>query len=488
MIFAISLVPLIYLTGMGVDYGSAAMREAQLNAIADSASLSAVTPAIMKVMNQGDTPSTTAATTTFNAQVGSVTGVTSPSVKVTVADTITSRTVTVTYTAQSEDFFPNVLGRATIPLSGTSTAVGSVAPNIDFYLMLDDSPSMALPATSAGIAQMEGLTTQECDWSSNEAGSNHCGCAFACHESNPGGETHCNKTSCTLSGTGNPGGEDNYALAVANGITLRIDNLRVATENLATTAQTTEQNFSANYRMALYTFDTKVNTISSLSSSLTSVGSEAANISLLEVYDNNNLTSSQGNSDEDTNWDAAMSSLNTTMPNPGNGTNAPGDTPQEVLFIVTDGMVDEASPGGTHSGSMSTAFGTISGSRQQSTVNPLNAGGAEYYSTDWCTKVKARGIRIAIIYTQYLPLVANGTYGGDGWYVNFDNSSGTGILPIQCSGNAQADCTSTSDNVGLQLENCASPGLYQAVTTDGDISQAMQALFQEAVLTAHLTK
>ena len=118
MIFAISLVPLIYLTGMGVDYGSAAMREAQLNAIADSASLSAVTPAIMKVMNQGDTPSTTAATTTFNAQVGSVTGVTSPSVKVTVADTITSRTVTVTYTAQSEDFFPNVLGRATIPLSG----------------------------------------------------------------------------------------------------------------------------------------------------------------------------------------------------------------------------------------------------------------------------------------------------------------------------------------------------------------------------------
>ena len=29
------------------------------------------------------------------------------------------------------------------------------------------------------------------------------------------------------------------------------------------------------------------------------------------------------------------------MPNPGKGTNVAGDTPQEVLFIVTDGVEDE---------------------------------------------------------------------------------------------------------------------------------------------------
>ena len=28
------------------------------------------------------------------------------------------------------------------------------------------------------------------------------------------------------------------------------------------------------------------------------------------------------------------------MPDPGNGTTAQGDTPQEVLFIVTDGVED----------------------------------------------------------------------------------------------------------------------------------------------------
>ena len=34
VIFALSIVPLLYLTGMGIDYSSAALREAQLNAIA----------------------------------------------------------------------------------------------------------------------------------------------------------------------------------------------------------------------------------------------------------------------------------------------------------------------------------------------------------------------------------------------------------------------------------------------------------------------
>ena len=34
--------------------------------------------------------------------------------------------------------------------------------------------------------------------------------------------------------------------------------------------------------------------------------------------------------------------MNTIMPNPGKGTNVAGDTPQEVLFFVTDGVEDES--------------------------------------------------------------------------------------------------------------------------------------------------
>jgi Flp pilus assembly protein TadG len=465
MIFAISLVPLIYLTGMGVDYGSAAMREAQLNAIADSASLAAVTPSIMGTISQGDQPSITAATNTFNAQVGSVAGVTNPNVTVTVADTITTRTVTVSYTANSQTFFPGVLGRSTIALSGTSQAVGSVAPNINFYLLLDDSPSMGIPANPADITTLINNTSAQG------------GCAFACHESNPGPDNLGNPKNVTCSnGTKSfpNGGEDNYALAQCLGLTLRIDNLRTAVENLTSTATTTMQNYKATYEMAVYTFDacntptTCPNVISSLTPSMSTVDSDAQNIQLLEVYDNNNLTNGGGNNDEDTNWDAAMQAINGIMQPPGNGTNAQGDTPQEVLFIVTDGMIDESEPSGG-SAAMATNYGTICcGSRQQSTINPLNSSGSEV-DTDWCTKIKGRGIRIAVLYTEYYPL---GT--SNSWFNSY-------VAPLIPPSAAQ-------DNIGAQLQSCASPGLYQEVTNDSQISAALNALFQQAVSTAHLSK
>ena len=456
MVFAISLVPLTLLTGMGVDYGSAAMREAQLNAIADSASLAAVTPAMM---DQLDSASVTAATNYFNAQAGNVPGVNynAANLSVKVVDSITTRTVTVSYTASSQNFFPNLLasalgGATTIALSGSSTAVGSVAPNIDFYLLLDDSPSMALPATASGLSTLQSYTTKQ------ETG----GCAFACHESDPSADNLQNpsRVQCADGTTQFPtGGEDNYSLAVCLGITLRVDNMRTAVENLTTTATQTMQNYSATYRMAVYSFDSGFNTLGTLTTSLSTVSTDAANLTLEEVYKNNWLTSSNNNSDEDTNYDNAMSNMNTTMPNPGNGTNAKGDTPQEVLFIVTDGMEDEPTPTGAKSTLNPTSY---TANRQQYFMNA---------NTDWCTKIKDRGIRIAIIYTQYLPVT------NDSWYNDFDGS-GKGLSWLQ----------TPTDQVATALQSCASPGLYYEVSTDGDISSAMSSLFQEAVVTAHLSK
>jgi len=45
--------------------------------------------------------------------------------------------------------------------------------------------------------------------------------------------------------------------------------------------------------------------------------------------------------------------------------------------------------------------------------------------------------------------------------------------------------TSTNNN---SVQSCASPGLYFEVNTGGDISVAMNALFQKAVATAYLSK
>src|SRR5271156_4872610 len=144
LIFAFAAVPLIFSVGMGVDYTSAAMREDQLNAFADAAALAAVRPAILA---QSDASSVTAAQNVFNAQASSLAGVTynPAAVNVNVNDTLSGgavvRTVTVSYTAASQNAFAGILGQPTITLSGSAQAKTSGAPNINFYLMLDDSPS-----------------------------------------------------------------------------------------------------------------------------------------------------------------------------------------------------------------------------------------------------------------------------------------------------------------------------------------------------------
>jgi hypothetical protein len=329
-----------------------------------------------------------------------------------VASSGLKRTVTVNYQATVNMNFGALFGQSTVAIGGSSTSTSSGAPNIDFYLLLDTSPSMAIAATTAGINTMVANTKTQG------------GCAFACHESNPSADN-----------LGNPNGEDNYALAKSLNVPLRIDLVRQAVQNLTTTAQQSEQTTNAQYRMAIYSFDVAFNTIALRSSNLPLVQSQAANIQLLQVYKNNWLTSSSNNSDADTDYDNAMQSINTTMPAPGSGSNQAGDSPQEVLFLVTDGVEDEM----------------VNGKRQQSLM-----------STSWCNTVKNRGIRIAVLYTTYLPLPTNS------WYNTY-------IAPFQ-------------SQIGPNLQACASPGLFFQVSTDQDISAAMSEMFQQAVSTAYLAK
>jgi hypothetical protein len=379
-------------------------------------------------MTQSTTAAQTAATNAFNAVASSMVNVTSVTPTINVSNVGVTRTVSVSYTANSTNAFPNVLklltgtSQTNWAISGSSTSTATTAPNIDFYLLLDNSPSMNIAATSAGITTMVNNTAAQG------------GCAFACHESNPAADN-----------LGNPGGEDNYTLAANLGVVTRIQNMVAATQALTTTATTVGTANNATYRMAVYTFNySSTSTVKSLTSSLSSVASAAANIDVLEVYDNNCLTSAcsagAGNNDTDTDFNSAMSSINGIMPNPGTGSSS--STPQEVLFLVTDGVDDKVS---------ASCSETLSGNRCQ-----------QPFDTTWCTTVKNRSIRIAVLYTEYLPLPTNA------WY-------NTWISPWQ-------------PTIATNLQNCASTGLYFAITTDGDITTAMQALFRQAVATARLTQ
>jgi len=429
IIFALSLIPIILLTGMGLDFSSAADKRIQLNAAADAAALVVVTPAMMA---QSVSQAQTAAQNIFMGQASNVKNLnySTPTVTITQTNGGLTRTVTVNYTAYSVNAFPNVLGQSTWPIQGSSSATSTSMPNINFYLVLDNSPSMNIAATTAGINTMVANTSAQG------------GCAFACHESNPSADN-----------LGNPNGEDNYTLAQNLGVVTRIENMATATAALMFTAQTMENENNVTcptgpgcYQMAIYTFNVSgLNTIyapsNQPSSNLSAAQTAAGNINVLEVCSNNFLTCNNNNNDTDTNFESAMNAINNIMPTPGNGIG--GNSPQEVLFLVTDGVDDEI-----NSNSCSRP---LDGSRCQ---QPFN--------TTWCTTIKNRGIRIAVLYTEYLPLPTNS------WYNSW-------ISPFQ-------------SQIATNMQSCASPNLYFQVTTDGDITAAMQQLFQLAVSSARLTQ
>jgi len=405
VLMAVGMLALGTATGVGVDFARGLNFKSDLQGAVDSA---AIAGAALYLNNGYSSQATTAATNymkTATANLPTNNGVTS-SVSVSQSS---PWTVTVNASATINSTFTGLFEN-TIPVTVTATANGPSNPNIDFYMLLDSSPSMAIAATQSGINTMVANTTSQG------------GCAFACHESHSSSDS-----------LGNPGGEDNYALARSLGVTLRIDNVATATQSLMTTAKTTEQSNSAQYRVAISTFDVNFNTIQALTSSLSTAQASAGNIAMLEVYSNNNLTSTNSNNDTDTNYDTAFSSINTLMPSPGNGTSASGDTPQEVLFLVTDGVEDE----------------NVSGIRTYAMNNAM------------CNTIKNRGIRIAVLYTVYYPLPTNA------WYNSY-------IAPIQ-------------SNIAPTLQACASPGLFFQVDTGGDITAAMASLFTSAVQSAYLS-
>jgi Flp pilus assembly protein TadG len=413
--FALSAIPLIIAVGMGIDVARAYAVKVRLGAALDDAGL-AVATTLDPTIN-----TTTRLNKYFYGnfaanQIGTATTVSMAN------DPVKLNAINVTGTATVPTTFMAIAGYTSITVAA-SAQVTKRAPNIDFYVLLDSSPSMAIAATQAGINTMVSNTSQQG------------GCAFACHQSDTtsSGATTDVKGNPTDPSTGHP--MDNYALARSLSVTLRIDLLNQAAQDLMTTAQSTETQNHAVYRMAIYTFDVAFNTIQTLTSSLSTAQTSAANIKQLQVYNNNNLTSTNNNSDADTNYDNAMTNINSTMPNPGNGSNIAGDTPQEVLFFVTDGVEDE----------------TVNGSRQESVMDP-----------GWCTTIKNRGIRIAVLYTVYLPLPTNS------WYNNH-------IASFQA-------------NIGPTLQSCASPGLYTQINTGGDISGALSSLFEQAVQSAYVSK
>src|SRR5579871_6863295 len=194
-LFALAGIPLFLAVGATIDYSMAARDRTRLNAFADSAALAAVdrtsldlTPAAAQTLAQN----------MFSSQAGNLTGVTVSNVNVSVTTANLTRTALVTYQATRQTPLAAIFGIPSMTVGGQATAVSDSSAYIDFYLLLDNTPSMGVGATNGDIATMVNNTPDQC--------------AFACHD-----------TTVT---------NNYYSLAKKLGVTMRIDVVRQATQQL----------------------------------------------------------------------------------------------------------------------------------------------------------------------------------------------------------------------------------------------------------------
>ncbi|HEY5796055.1 MAG TPA: pilus assembly protein TadG-related protein [Bosea sp. (in: a-proteobacteria)] len=400
--FAFALVPMIGVAGVVIDYSRATAARAQLNAAADSAALAAVAQvAMLKTVAEAKAD----AEKVFDANAGEYRSMLSIR-EVEVTNVGLSRTVKVTYGGE----LPTTLMSMFIPsiaLASTAEATGARAPFIDFYLLLDNSPSMGVAATTGDIAKMEAATKSVRQ------------CAFACHDlSNP---------------------NNFYKKAKQIGVQMRIDVVRKASQELMDTAKATAT-LPQQYRMATYTLGPscdgkKLTEIQGITNDLATAKTSANAIDLMTIpYDG-------FNSDQCTDFNKALQSINEIIPSSKDGSSK--TSPQRVMYFVSDGVADFAS-------SKSGCSKKLTGTRCQEPIN-----------IQYCDAIKSKGIKIAVLYTTYLPLPS------DDWYNKW-------IKPFQ-------------SEIPKKMEACASPGLFFEVNPSQGISEAMAALFQRIVSKAHLS-
>lgn len=400
-------VPLLISVGMAMDYSQVMNQKTIFMGAADAAAVGALSThsvGVMAAINGAKDGEIQVgeqdAQNLFYGQLGTASKSKLTALSIKLVKTGTKLQSFVDFTVAVPTTFSGLVGMDTIPVSGEATAVYDTGSFLDFYMLLDNTPSMGVGATPTDVATMERHTSDSC--------------AFACHD---------------LSKSNNY-----YNLAKSLGVTMRIDTVREAVQQLTKTAAST-QRYSNQFGMAVYTFgasaqDSNLRELSPISTDLNSVNKAAAGIDLMTVpYQNYN-------NDMDTDLDSALKQMNATISKVGSGATATDRQP--IVFFVSDGVTDAGK------GSSCTKK-TTNGTRCQEPID---------YTHD-CDVLKTRGIKVAVLYTTYLPLPKNN------WYK-------TWIAPFQ-------------SQIGDNMKACASPGLYFEVTPTDGISAAMDALFKKVV-------
>ncbi|GLH77992.1 membrane protein [Bradyrhizobium sp. SSBR45G] len=291
ILFAITCVPVLAFVGAGVDYSMANRLRAKLQLAIDEAVLAGVA-AGKAALDSGASQASAiakaqAAASSFFA--GNTAGI---SATPTITFTASGRTLSGvgSTTSVMNTSFMRLVGFPTMTLSAQSTSSATMQPYLNVYLLVDISSSMLLPATQAGITQMNNGT----------------GCTLACHE--------------TTDGT------DSYSYALKNNVLLRYQVVNQGVQNLLTYLNSSS--VYKNYvKVGLWSFDNQLTQMSPLTSSFTSV---ANNFPAPGLAYNDAAAA--------TPFDSLISSFVASVGTGGDGSTS--GSPQKMVIIATDGVND----------------------------------------------------------------------------------------------------------------------------------------------------
>ena len=175
LLFASMIIPIMGLVGLSIDYGIWNQAYSTLSVAASAAALNAAKTAAGSEA-QADSnyaaEGTTAGQQWFVAELGKgayavsavvIAGTTQPVVKITTNSTMV--TATVSYTGTVKSIFGKLFKKATYPITVTTQATMSAATYLQVVLMLDNSSSMGIGATTADMTTL--MQNSPCD-ASNE--------------------------------------------------------------------------------------------------------------------------------------------------------------------------------------------------------------------------------------------------------------------------------------------------------------------------------
>lgn len=472
VLFGLSLIPMVGLIGLGIDYGIAFTNRARLDRAADAAALAAIVTAktyIADHSGQADMVSLaqkageTQGVNTFNVNAGNVplTDVALQAPKV----TISGQTIeaSISYTATVKNSFAKLLLVPTTTVSNTSTASVDLPSYLDFYLMVDVSGSMGLPTTADGMAQLASKNSDMYDDYKQ-------GCQFACHFQKTKGLDDNNKPSF-----------NGWNVATTNNIQLRSDAVNDAVCKLIDRASFPV--VTGQYRVGIYPFINQLATLIDLTPTISDLRTKAqcsttprrAFTNLLDtgasqLTVNNDPTTGTGSGG--THFETVFPQMNTIVGQKGIGNGSTTKSRKPFVFVVTDGMqngqnfYDKSRTGKmAYSGYKTRNLAQFPGygyadwdGSKPSQIDPKN-----------CDALKAAGATISILYIPYNQIDFIDKGGGVAWENKRVNS--------------------LSPSLAKPLQDCASSAEYfRTANTPADITAALDAMFQQALRVARLTQ